>query len=84
MNSFETGLAMSPASCKVIINGQLHTFDKFAKAINFLLPQCASCGTRMIGHGMDLAGRILCDQCLIEADKHNVDVVTNETPTSIK
>ncbi|SHF24508.1 hypothetical protein SAMN02745148_02158 [Modicisalibacter ilicicola DSM 19980] len=40
--------------------GQTHTFDSFECAIAKLAPSCATCGTRIIGHGTERDGRTYC------------------------
>lgn len=45
---------------KVLFAGQEHTFDCFECAINLLAPSCQHCGTRIIGHGVEDAGRMFC------------------------
>jgi hypothetical protein len=37
-----------------------HTFDSFECAIHKLAPQCAHCGCRIVGHGMEAAGQMYC------------------------
>jgi len=37
-----------------------HTFDSFECAIHALAPQCAHCGCRVVGHGVEKAGTIYC------------------------
>jgi hypothetical protein len=44
----------------VTILGTTHTFDSFECAIQALAPRCAHCKCRVIGHGMEKAGRIFC------------------------
>jgi hypothetical protein len=40
--------------------GRTHTFDSFECAIHALAPSCAHCGCRIIGHGMEAAGKFYC------------------------
>ncbi len=40
--------------------GAEHVFDSFECAIMALAPTCGNCGTRVIGHGTEAAGRIFC------------------------
>jgi hypothetical protein len=47
-------------SFDVIAAGQRHTFDSFECAISALAPQCEHCKCRVIGHGVEAAGRIFC------------------------
>jgi len=36
------------------------TFDSFECAIHALAPQCAHCGCRIIGHGIEADGSMFC------------------------
>lgn len=45
---------------EVIFDGARHSFDSFECAIQKLAPTCASCGTRIIGHGMEKSGAFFC------------------------
>ncbi|MGE0207463.1 MAG: hypothetical protein AB7R69_06470 [Candidatus Babeliales bacterium] len=42
------------------IKGQEFAFDSFECAIEKLAPRCASCGTRVIGHGLEQGLDIYC------------------------
>ena len=44
----------------VTMQGRTHTFDSFECAIHALAPQCAHCGCRVIGHGVEKNGTIYC------------------------
>jgi nitrite reductase/ring-hydroxylating ferredoxin subunit len=37
-----------------------HTFDSFECAIHALAPQCAHCGCKVIGHGVEDNGTVYC------------------------
>jgi hypothetical protein len=37
-----------------------YTFDSFECAIHKLAPQCAHCGCRIIGHGIEAGHRMFC------------------------
>lgn len=37
-----------------------HTFDSFECAIHKLAPQCAHCGCRIVGHGIEASGHMYC------------------------
>ncbi|MDP8958646.1 MAG: hypothetical protein M3N51_05455 [Actinomycetota bacterium] len=39
---------------------QSYTFDSFECALHRLAPQCAHCGCRVIGHGVEADGSIYC------------------------
>jgi hypothetical protein len=41
---------------KITLAGQSHTFDSFECAIHSLAPQCAHCGCKVIGHGVESKG----------------------------
>jgi hypothetical protein len=47
-------------SFEVVAAGAHHTFDSFECAIHKLAPQCAHCGCRIIGHGIEADGRMFC------------------------
>ena len=40
--------------------GDNYVFDCFECAIQGLAPRCQNCGTRVIGHGMEVRGDIYC------------------------
>ena len=45
---------------QVVMQGTSHTFDSFECAIHALAPRCAHCDCRVIGHGVEAAGKIFC------------------------
>ena len=45
---------------EVTLEGSAHVFDSFECAIHALAPTCEHCGCRVIGHGVETAGRIFC------------------------
>ena len=47
-------------SFEVLARGSHHTFDSFECAIHKLAPQCAHCGCRIIGHGVEADGQMSC------------------------
>ena len=47
-------------SFQVTRGGESHTFDSFECAIHALAPNCAHCGCRVIGHGVEGGGAIYC------------------------
>ena len=47
-------------SFTVTKDGKSHTFDSFECAIHRLAPTCDHCQCRIIGHGVESAGRIFC------------------------
>lgn len=44
----------------VTLDEQEHTFDSFECAIHALAPQCAHCGCRVVGHGVQQDDTIFC------------------------
>ena len=53
---------------QVTMAGKAHTFDSFECAIHMLAPKCATCGMRIIGHGLEKAGTMYCcDHCAEKA-----------------
>ncbi len=47
-------------SFDVTAAGARHTFDSFECAIHALAPQCPHCGCKIVGHGVEEAGKIYC------------------------
>ncbi len=45
---------------QVTTGGATHTFDSFECAIHALAPTCATCGVRVVGHGLEKDGTIYC------------------------
>ncbi|MEZ5065936.1 MAG: hypothetical protein R3B81_14480 [bacterium] len=51
-------------SFEITIDGRSHTFDCFECAIAALAPRCDTCGTTIIGHGLEADGTFYCcDHC---------------------
>jgi hypothetical protein len=44
----------------VTVAGTKHTFDSFECAIHALAPNCAHCGCKVIGHGVEQDGTVFC------------------------
>jgi hypothetical protein len=44
----------------VTMAGKSHTFDSFECAIHTLAPECAHCGCRIVGHGVEAGDNIFC------------------------
>jgi hypothetical protein len=42
------------------ISGDQHVFDSFECAIQRLAPICEHCGVKVVGHGVEVAGRFFC------------------------
>jgi hypothetical protein len=47
-------------SFEVMLAGQRHVFDSFECAIQALAPKCKTCGTRIVGHGLEAEGEMYC------------------------
>jgi hypothetical protein len=45
---------------EVVRGDERHTFDSFECAIHALAPECAHCGCRVIGHGVEAGGKVFC------------------------
>lgn len=55
----------------VTMDGDTRIFDSFECAIHALAPECAHCGCRVIGHGVDGAdGDVFCCTHCAEAPPH--------------
>jgi hypothetical protein len=52
---------------QVVMNNEAHTFDSFECALHALAPVCASCGCRVIGHGVEAQGRTFCGAACAES-----------------
>jgi hypothetical protein len=52
----------------VVMGGAKHTFDSFECAIASLAPQCAHCGCRVVGHGVEGAGDAI--YCCAHCERH--------------
>ena len=44
----------------VTMAGRTQTFDSFECAIHALAPSCAHCHCKVIGHGVETAGKVYC------------------------
>ena len=47
-------------SFEVVLAGEHHTFDSFECAIQALAPTCKTCGTRIVGHGLEADDEMYC------------------------
>ena len=45
---------------QVLTGSKTYTFDSFECAIQALAPQCAHCGCKIIGHGVEAKGTMYC------------------------
>lgn len=53
---------------QVVMQGASHTFDSFECAAEKLAPRCGHCNCRILGHGMEKAGKMYCcAHCAIES-----------------
>ena len=53
--------------------GRRYVFDSFECAIHALAPECAHCGCRVIGHGVESNREIYCcAHCANEAGEHGL------------
>src|SRR5262245_2540758 len=58
---------------EVHMRGRKHVFDSFECAIQKLAPECAHCGCRIIGHGVEADGSYYC--CAHCAEKSGVHAI---------
>jgi len=65
----------------VTVLGRSHAFDCFECAIQALAPVCLHCGCRIIGHGVEVEGRIYC--CAHCATKEGVKGVRDRLEPSL-
>ena len=47
-------------SFEIVRDGSSNVFDSFECAIQKMAPQCANCGCRIIGHGIEAGGIFYC------------------------
>jgi hypothetical protein len=45
---------------EIAVHGEQHVFDSLECAIHALAPECAHCGCRVIGHGVEARGQVFC------------------------
>ena len=62
-------------SFTVSMGGEQRVFDSFECAIHALAPRCAHCECRVLGHGVEAAGRTYC--CANCARKSGVSAVAD-------
>jgi hypothetical protein len=58
---------------QIVRGTETHTFDCFECAVHALAPTCATCGLRVLGHGLESEGAIYC--CAHCARKEGVTAV---------
>ena len=57
----------------ITLDGQEHAFDSFECAIHALAPECAHCGCKVIGHGVEGQNALFCcANCARMAGHHGV------------
>ena len=62
---------------EIIAAGEFHVFDSFECAIQAMAPECAHCGCKVIGHGVEAEGIFYCcPQC---ANQEGISEVANRT-----
>jgi hypothetical protein len=62
--------------------GESHIFDSFECAIQAMAPECAHCGCKVIGHGVEADGEFFCcAHCASQQGVHGVADRTEETPS---
>jgi hypothetical protein len=62
---------------EITLAGKSHTFDSFECAIHSLAPECAHCGCKVIGHGVESDGTFYC--CAHCANQSGVREVADRT-----
>jgi hypothetical protein len=45
---------------EIVVNGVSHYYDSFECAIHALAPECAHCGCKIVGHGVETGGDFFC------------------------
>lgn len=64
----------------VSFEGETHTFDSFECAIHALAPQCAHCGCKVVGHGVEQSGTMYC--CAACARQEGVQGIHDRAETA--
>jgi Rieske Fe-S protein len=63
---------------EVRAQGATHVFDSFECAIHRMAPVCEHCGCRVIGHGVQVAGRFYCcAHCAATKEPEGSGIVDN-------
>jgi hypothetical protein len=66
---------------EITLQGESHVFDSFECAIHMLAPECAHCGCRVIGHGIESDGTMYCcAHCANQAGIHEVADRADQAP----
>lgn len=63
-------------SFEVRRDGNIHHFDSFECAIHKLAPECAHCGCRVIGHGVESGETVYC--CVHCAEQSGVSGLNDD------
>ena len=63
---------------EMILAGERHVFDSFECAINAVAPVCASCGNRILGHGIETGEKFYC--CAHCSDLAGVPGIKDRAP----
>src|ERR671924_2400637 len=62
---------------QITVAGKSHIFDSFECAIHALAPECAHCGCKVIGHGVEANGVFYC--CAHCANQEGVSKAVDRT-----
>ena len=62
--------------------GESHVFDSFECAIQAMAPECAHCGCKVIGHGVEAAGSFYC--CAHCANQSGIHEKTQDAADAVK
>lgn len=65
----------------VTSDGESHVFDSFECAIHALAPECAHCGCKIVGHGVEETGTMYC--CASCARQAGVEGVADRAEASV-
>ncbi len=67
---------------EVTMDGSTHVYDSFECAIHALAPECAHCGVRIIGHGLEAADGVMfcCAHCAEHQGVRTLKDRTEEPP----
>lgn len=82
MHNCETCGNDYPRMIEIVRDGKSHFFDSFECAIAALAPECAHCGCRVIGHGVDIGNDQVCccQHCAREMGAEQSNELTSVKP----
>ena len=60
-------------------SGGVHTFDSFECAVTKLAPVCEHCSCRIMGHGVEVAGRLFCCAHCARAEESGLGAEIRDT-----